>query len=427
MSRIDVAERLRLANPVPVGPPPRWRARARNRRPILLVVIAALFAGGLAVAATISVRYFDESSARPVPAPVRRALTEAASHLRPSGRLELDATISAYSFSSSDGHGQVYVTPYSDLPGFCAALVVSGKAVHAACSDGLRSAAATLSINGGLQQWSLALTPAMHALLGRLASSAVGDRVEITFEDGTSEKVPTHGPWFAYAVVGRHTQRGHRPVRVRVLDGDRLTKQFALEPVSFNTLAEARALVPTGNGSRGQEAVARWLRQLLVSPMFGDGGMLASHVDLAATVHIASLRKEDGTPVDVYGAPVRRVPHWPNSGYLLLTLVAGRSQPAAFEITASPRLRATFERPGGCLCMRNGYALLHGPVPRGVTRVSIRTRDGRRLSARLFAHGRAWAWVGRSEGSAAPVELVGRNTAGAVVTERKLRPSIFGP
>jgi hypothetical protein len=428
-TRIDIGERLRRANPVPVGPQaePSAGMVARTRKPVLVALIAALFAAGIAVATTISVRYFADSAAKPAPAPVRRALLAAAAHLAPVGKLDLGETISAYTFSSSDGNGQVYMTPYSDQPGFCAALVLTGKPVHAACSGGVRTAATTLSVNGGLQQWSLALTPTMHALLGRLAPSAVGDRVEITFEDGTTEKVPTHGPWFAYAVVGQRTQRGDRPTRIRVLDGSRLTTQFALNPVSFNTLAEARALVPAADGSRGQQAVRRWLLQLLVSPMFGDGGLLASHVDLAATTHVATLRKESGARVDVYGAPVRRILGWRRGGFLLLGLVARSGQLPFFQITASPRAGSTFGRPAGCRCMRNGYVLLNGQVPRGVRRVSIRTRDGHDLRARLFAYGREWAWVGREAGSAAPVELVGRDASGAVVTTRKLLPNIFGP
>ena len=105
----------------------------------------------------------------------------------------------------------------------------------------------------GFQPWNFAFTPDIHAPPRPALAVRRRQLVEVTFEDGTNERIATHGRLFAYAVAGERTRAGHRPVRVRVIHGGIEIWHEQLNPVNFNTLATARALVPAGDGSPGQE------------------------------------------------------------------------------------------------------------------------------------------------------------------------------
>ena len=442
MSSHDVAARVRAANPVVIAsgavPPvevlsrivasPRDAAtrgdgRGALHRPLLVALVAALCAAGLAIGATISVRYFGDAG-RPLPAPVRRALLVAASRYGPTAPLALDESVTAYAFTSSDGRGRVYMAPYAGRGGFCAALAVPGRPVHAGCTrDALGGDGVTNAV--GLAPWGLALTPDMHALLGRLALPAAGDSVRLTFEDGTVETLPRHGPWFAYAVAGARTRAGHRPTSLELLEGTRVVRRLPLEPVSFNTLAEARALVPSGDGSRAQDAVRRLLLADLGSPYVGDGGLVASHTQLAATARVGSISYPGRLRVSVYATPVRRIPGWRVDGTILLAL-SNRSRRALSAGIGMNEPRSTsFRSVAGCTCAVPGHAewtyhLLQGDVPRGVARVSVRLSDGREGAARVIARGAAWVYVARSRSGVRPVELIGRSPSGTVIASRAL-------
>lgn len=437
----NLAIRLSKANPVPgvpavdapadvlariVSAPRPAAPRGGNaliRRPLLAGCIALLIACGIALAANISVRYFDKAGAKPLPDPVRRALQFAADHRSPSGPLAFGNTVTAYAFGSASGRGAVYMTPYVGVPGFCAALEVAGKPVQAGCISTRGSIA---NITGdGAQPWDLRLAPDIHAFLGRLAPSAAGDTVQIAFEDGTRDDVPKHGRWFAYAVAGEHARAGHRPVQLAILRDGRVIRRRALDPVAFNTLATARALVPAADGSRGQTAVRRYLLDNL-SAQFADGGNLAAHTDIGATARVASLRFVDGVRIDFYAAPVRRLRGWPHGGAILLGLTDASARPVVSFVDVSSPPGATFQSVGGCGCVIPGhqhdaFALLREAVPRGVASVAVRTADGREHRASLYRGGREWIWVGRDTASARPVALIGRNAEGRVVTTRRLR------
>jgi hypothetical protein len=441
MTSHDIGARVRAANPVPLGalasPPLEVLARivatprgtsARGsrrvlRRPALVAIVALLCAAGLAIGATVSVRYFGDAGT-PLPAPVRQALLLAASRYAPTAPLALDESVTAYTFTSSDGRGRVYMAPYAARPGFCAALAVAGRAVQAGCT---RTALGGEGVTNApeLAPWGLALTPDMHALLGRLAPSAAGDRVQLTFEDGTRETLPRHGPWFAYAVAGERTRAGHRPTSLELRDGTRVVRRVALEPVSFNTLAEARALVPAGDGSRAQQAVRRVLLADIESPDVGDGGLVASHTLLAQTSRVGAIAFPGRLDLQVYATPVRRIAGWRTDGTIVIARTNRSQRPVFAGVGVNEPRAASFRSVAGCGCSvpghdQWGYHLLQGDVPLGVTRVSVRLSDGRELAAHLIAHGAAWIWVERSRTGVRPVGLVGRGPSGALVASRAL-------
>jgi hypothetical protein len=439
----NVVARVRAANPVPgtpaLEPPaellrriasgprsePARRRTARVQRPLLAALVTLLVAAGLAIAANFSVRYFVDSGSASLPDPVRKELVRAAAHIHPTDSLTLADTVTAYAFTSGSGRGTVYMAPYAHKPGFCAALAVIGKPVKAGCALGGTLATVT---GNGLQPWDFSLTPEMHALLGRLGPAAAGDTVQIAFEDGTTDDLPMRGRWFAYAVAGERTRAGHRPRQLSVLRGDREIRRIPLEPVNFNTLAAARALVPAADGSRGQRAVRRLLLGNLESAG-ADGGLLASHTDIGQTRRLATLAFAHGLRLSVYATPVRPFSGWRAGGALLIALDNRSERPVYTGLGASSSPAAAFwGATGGSLVVPGSpqarFRLLYGDVPRGSASVGIRTADGREHPAAVYAGGRSWVWVGRGwQAPQRPVALVGRDASGAVVTTRRLVPA----
>lgn len=425
---LDIATRLRAANQVPhpaARPPaevlerilsaPRTpvsrKTRRSVRRPLLLAGIALLLAGGIAIAATISVRYFDESGSKRLPTRVSKALVFGAAHFGPVGKLALDQTITAYAFSSNSASGRVYMTPYVDRSGFCAALSVVGKPVSVACIPSFPSKPATL---GGEQPWSLTLTPDMHAMLGRLSEAATGETVRLVFEDGTSTALPMHGRWFAYAVAGTHTQPGHRPTELRFLRDGKLVRRSTMSPLSFNTLAEAQALVPRSDGSVVQNAIRG---QLLdeIEGQIGDGGLFASHVQLSETRLVASLGK-----VRVYAVPVTPFPSSGRVAGALVAAVGAHSERPIFMATSEagfPGAEGGAVLPGH---PETRVTIMTGATPARARRVSARTTDGREIPAVLFDHDRGWVWLVRSVRGRRPVEIIARDTSGAIVHRQRV-------
>ena len=197
-----------------------------------------------------------------------------------------------------------------------------------------------------------------------------------------------------------------------------------VEPVSFNTLASARALVPAGDGSRGQTVIRRYLLGNLHG-RFADGGLLASNTDLATTRLVASLDFGAGIRLSVYAASVRPTPEWRSGGSILIGVTGLSKRPIVMFTGTAPARRTTFELAGSCVCAvprhtRSLYDLLTGGVPTGVSHVAVRTSDGREHGATIFSHGRDWIWVGHARSSQRPVALIGRDSSGAVVTRRTL-------
>jgi hypothetical protein len=444
MSDDLLTARLRAANPVPGTPaagapasvlehivatpqggsPRRRHSGALVRRPLLALCVVLLLACGIALAAGFSVRYFGDAGGKPLPAPVRKALTLAATTYGPADTLTLGDTVVAYVFTSDAGRGTVYMAPYDHRPGFCAALAIVGKPVQAGCDSTAGTIATTTG--QGVQPWGLALTPDMHTLLGRLAPTAAGDTVEIAFEDGTTDDAPMHGRWFAYAVAGKRTQAGHRPTQLRVRDGKRVIRRISVDPIGFNTLAAARALVPASDGSAGQDAIRRMLlAQLTLNS--SDGGALASHTDLAATKLVTSLAFGHGRVLSVYGAPIAPVAGWNARGSILVEIDNRSARPAGGRFGVNGLRGARFSSLAGCSCSlslhdKGTFWFLYGEVPQRVARVTFRMRDGRELPAGLYDGGREWAWLGHDDDVPAnrPVALVGRDAAGAVVTIHRL-------
>ncbi len=443
---LDVAGRMRAANPVPGVPPlvppatvlsritatPRAASQRPRRppllrRPLLLACLAVLMACGVALAANITVRYFDDAGTQAPPQAVPRALAFAASHFHPTYRVAVRSTVAAYEFHSGSGDGAVYMAPYIGNAGFCAALAVTGRPVRAGCMPGYGQAVATTTMSG-FQPWNFAFAPDIHALLGRLSPSAAGSRVEVSFEDGTTEDVATHGRFFAYAVAGARTQAGHRPRALRVLLHGAEIWRDRLNPVNFNTLAQARGLVPAGNGSLGQRALRRYLLQGL-SARTSDGGDLASHTEIEFTRLLGSVSFGHGLKLAVYGAPVRPLRTWAGRGGSLIVGVSGASTKAVTSFADThvqgPHAYVPFG-PFGCVCGLPGrantrFVLLLGYVPRGVAKLSVRTADGREHAAAIFDNGREWVWVARAVHARRPVALIRRSAAGAVVAHLKLR------
>lgn len=437
----DIAGRLRAANPLPglprVAAPadalaritatpradsqPRLR-HALIRRPLLAACLGLLALCGIALAANITVRYFDDAGAKPLPPSVRRALQFGADHRRPTDRLAFANTVTAYAFSSSTGGGAVYMTPYATLPGFCAALAVPGKAVQADCTE---TSGGIANIAGDFAQpWDIRLAPDMHALLGRLAPAAAGDTVRIAFEDGTTDDVPMHGRWFAFAVAGKRTQPGHRPTQLTVLHDGQVIRKRPLVPAYFNTLAAAQALVPKSDGSPGEDAIRRFLLNGLHG-RFADGGAAASRTDLAHTERIASHRAGSGRTLTIYAAPVRAGAGSQPGGLIILGIVNGSTRPLLFFSGVNPRAGSTFESMGSCTCVPGGassaLSFMYGAVPRHATRVSVRTADGREEAAHLFNGGRNWVFIGGATPTVRPIALVAHDAAGKLVTQKRLR------
>ncbi len=389
---------------------------------MLAVAVVMLLLCGIALAANISVSYFGDAGTKPLPKPVRQALLNAAAHRSPTDRLALANTVTAYAYTASTGKRTVYMTPFVRLQGFCAALQVAGKRVQASCISDSGALATVVGDYG--QPWDLRLAPDMHAILGRLAPAAVGDRVVITFEDGTTAAAPMHGRWFAYAVAGLRTQAGHRPSQLTVVHDGQVVRHRPLAAATFNTLAAARALVPAGDGSRGQTAIRRFLLDGLTARI-ADGGALAASTDLAATRLVGSLAFGHGVAVSVYAAPVRPLPAWPGVGSIILGLASGSERPIlSFSGQRGPRTTA-FGLSGGCVCAvpRHPdaiYDVLVGGVPLRVAHVSVRTADGHEHAATIFAGGGQWIWLGHDGPARRPVMLIGRDAAGATVVTRRL-------
>jgi hypothetical protein len=410
---------------------PRRRGALLRRLP-LAACLVLLIACGSALAASISVRYFVGSESKPIPSDVRRALV-LASHTIPTHRLRMKDAVTAYVFTTGNGSGRVYLAPYDDNPGFCAALEIPAKPVQAGCLP-----AVPLPFGGGFPQaptsltdhqlWESAFTPDVHPLLGRLAASASGDRVEVLFEDGTRENTPTHGRWFAYAVAGKRTLAGHRPRAWRVLNRSGVVVWHEqLNPGSFNTLAAARALVPAADGSLGQRAVRAYLLAGLDTGT-GDGGDFASHADLAHTKLIEFLTFPRGVRFSLFATPFRPLEGFPRGGTLLIGTSDKATQPVLGIVSAGdarPRKFASGRSPYGCACSLPGHPTiaiveLYDTVPRGVTHVDVRTADGHEHAAQLFNHGRQWVWIGHGAPAPKPVALVGRDTRGHVVMVSKI-------
>jgi hypothetical protein len=392
------------------------------RRPLLAAFLGLLALCGLALAANITVRYFDAAGAKRLPPSVRKALQFGADHRRPTDRLAFANTVTAYAFSSGTGGGTVYMTPYAALPGFCAALAVPGKAVQADCTE---TSGGIANIAGDFAQpWDIRLAPDMHALLGRLAPAAAGDNVRIAFEDGTTDDVPMHGRWFAYAVAGKRTQPGHRPTQLTVLRDGQVVRKRPLVPAYFNTLAAAEALVPKSDGSPGQDAIRRFLLNGLHG-RFADGGAVASRTDLAHTERIASHRAGSGRTLTIYAAPVRAGGASQPGGLLILGIVNDSTRPLLFFSGVNPRAGSTFEPMGSCTCVPGGpssaFSFTYGAVPRQATRVSVRSADGREVAAHLFNGGRNWVFLGGATPTARPTALVARDAAGKLIAQKRLR------
>jgi hypothetical protein len=442
----DIPVRLRAANPVPglpaITPPsellaritsvPREQVRRRSaliRRPLLVACVALLVACGIALAANISVRYFDDPSSESIPPAVTKALEFAVARNHPLHQLRLTATVNAYVFTTESGSGKVYMSPYVGGTGFCAALAVPGKSVRAGCMPG-GGPVASVSMSG-FQPWNFAFTPDIHALLGRLSPSAAGSSVEVAFEDRTNEKIATHGRWFAYAVAGERTRAGHRPIRVRVIHSGSEIWHEQLNPANFNTLATARALVPAGDGSPGQEAVRRMLLADIESRR-SDGGDLASHTELRFTRLVGTMAFAHAPRLSLYATPVSPLRTWMGKSGFLLVGIAGRSpRPVVVFSGQTPTDRHGFSNPGnwftpyGCVCQIPGYpksafVLLTGFAPGGASRVSVRTADRRERDATIFDNGLEWAWLGRDDPAPRPVALIGRDASGAIVARQRL-------
>jgi hypothetical protein len=253
----------------------------------------------------------------------------------------------------------------------------------------------------------------------------------VTFEDGTNETIATRGRWFAYAVAGERTRTGHRPTRLRVIHRGIEIWHELLNPVNFNTLAAARALVPAGDGSPGQAAVRRLLLSDIDSRR-GDGGDLASHTELRFTRLVGTMAFAHAPRLSLYATPVSPLPPWTGRGGFLLVGIAGHSpRPVVVFSGQTATDRHGFSNPGnaftpyGCSCQIPGYpgsqfVLLSGFAPRDASRVSVRTADGREHEATVFDNGLEWVWLGHDDPSPRPVALIGRSASGAIVATQRL-------
>jgi hypothetical protein len=444
MSDRLVATRLRGANPVVPGaaaaPPSAVFERiiatpggvrhtsdrsARGRRPLVVALLALLVLCGIAAATTISVHYFSAAGDAPLPPAVRGALERAASHYAPVRKLRIDEAITAYSFADGSQRGRVYVAPYATGRGFCAALDVGGRHVQAGCSFGAATHERTLISDSIGTPWDVALAPDVHAMLGRLGPAHADDEVRIAFEDGTSVALPKHGRWFAYAVAGKHTDVGHRPVELRFLREGKVIRRERLAPTSYNTLVAAEALVPRGDGSDAQTAIRQALLAQVRSNL-SDGGLSAAHTRLDDTRLVRALPFQ-GTRVLVYYTPISA---YPIDGKLyrsgIVTALLPHSRHPILQLSGiAPAPTPGFRRPAGCTCTipkhpKATFALLLEGVPTGVARVEIQMSNGKRHAASLYDRSRQWIWLGRTTRTLRPTAVIGLDASGHVVTHLAL-------
>ena len=283
------------------------------------------------MAATISVRYFDESGSKRVPPRVSKALVFGRDPLR--ARRQAGAR--------PDDHGLRVLVELGERPRLHDA--VRGSIGLLRRARGGREA--------GVGRPAIPSFPSKPATLGGEQPGASRSRRTCTpcsaaspwprserrcgWSSRTARRLrcPMHGRWFAYAVAGTHTQPGHRPTELRFLRDGKLVRRSTLSPVSFNTLAEARALVPRSDGSTVQNAIRG---QLLdeIEGRVGDGGLFASHVRLSETRLVTSLSLGHGLKVSVYAAPVTPFPSSGGAASALVAAVGAHSGRPIFMATS---------------------------------------------------------------------------------------------
>ena len=191
------------------------------------------------------------------------------------------------------GAATVYMTPYVELPGFCAALAVAGQAGAGRLRQHRR----------GDRRRRRRVRPALgrpsragHARPPRPAR-ALGCRRRRCGSPSRTARATTYrctaaGSPTPSRASARRPATG--PSSSSILRDGRVVRRRALEPVTFNTLAAARALVPASDGSRGQDGDQVASCSTSLDSQIPDGGAFASHTDLAATERVADARLRRG-------------------------------------------------------------------------------------------------------------------------------------
>jgi hypothetical protein len=78
-------------------------------------------------------------------------------------------------------------------------------------------------------------------ILGDLPAQRKATSVRVRFQDGTSERAATNGPYFSYVVSGGHTRAGHRPTALVGLTNDgKVVAIQQLDPSMYSLAATER-------------------------------------------------------------------------------------------------------------------------------------------------------------------------------------------
>ena len=369
---------------------------------------------GIALAANISVRYFADAGAKALPSPSAGTRDRGGASLadRPAGTRGHGDRLRLHRAAAGKRHR---------LHDPVRALRASARRSPSPASRCRRAASGPPGRSRRRRRLRPAVGPparARHACAPRPPrAGGRRRRRRITFEDGTTDTAPMHGRWFAYAVAGERTRAGHRPAQLTVVHDGRSIRHRALAPASFNTLAAARALVPAGDGSRGQDAIRRYLLEGLDSRLTPTGARSPRNRSLRHAARSVAWRSLPGRRARSMRRRCGHMSDRAGVGSIILGLADGLR---ARSCRSAARVRAAGARrsgsPAGAM---RGSAAPGGDLRRALRRRAAPRRarrgahsDGRERARRSSPPAASGSGSGTNGPAQRPVPLVGRDAAG---------------
>lgn len=439
----DLAERLRRANPVPAsaaGAPdegllsrivatPRvsterpWR-RPSRRRAVTLLAAAVVVVGGLAAAASkFAPQYFGADDREPTPAAV---LTELRSYAQVEvwgqddiealgrgvwGEIDEAGVVRLAAFDTASGRATIYAAPLKAGSGLCYVHAIGEEIRGSGCDAGANA----IEYSGhGSSDWGDA-----RAFLGWLNAPASG--IEVRFEDGAVRAASVRAPLWVYVVGGDETEPGQRPVELLALDaGGVVVATQQVDPYYYTSRHATEALLPEGDGSRGQNAILAALEGL------GAGPQLEQGVQIERTRLLRRIETDKGA-LDVYVAP------WGAGGVCFgyATSIPGfdpvirgctwgriEDQPTDFDPDLINIVR-----------LAPSISMVEGAVPLDAASMRLRFEDGTTEEPDIFTASSFAAWLGpeRLVRGHRPTELVALDANGHELSTFRLEPEQFRP
>ena len=249
--------RLLEARTPPVTVEPRWddvlrRAGATRRSVVRMprrrwLVLAAVLAVPVGIAAAqahhVFVRYFSGG----VSGTPRRVI---ASAIRPFvGHIQADLSRARQLVTVSvGGHRYAYfLAPLTHGNGGCYFEIVDRVQISSDCgydSKGRYPAVLTPAVGEGSIFGARTLEVSQKpiwVILGDLPAQRKVTSVRVRFQDGTSDRAATNGPYFSYVVSGEHTRAGHRPTAlVGLTNAGKVGAIQQLDPSMYSLAATER-------------------------------------------------------------------------------------------------------------------------------------------------------------------------------------------